>query len=165
VVAPWDQLIDPAQLEGVSRSEHRGSLLGSQRTATQLRFQYPSGWYPGSNPADVHIFVQNIPESPKPSAQDFVKFEILWLNSSPSLGEGRGDPQEWQTVSIAGERASLRVRTETPGRSRNVSAAFPLRGQWLGVFGYIRLQDEDPIFLDHYTAILLSMMASLTIGD
>ena len=165
VASPWDQVIDAVQLEGVTWSEYQGSLLDSRDEARPLLFQYPSGWHRGSNQSDVYVFVQNIPESPNPPAQDFVKFEILWLDDPPSLEEGQWDPQEWRTVIIAGENASLRVRTDVVGRSRTVSAAFPRQGHWIGVFGYIRLQDEDPALLDHYTATLLSMMASLTIGD
>lgn len=165
VASPWDQIIDAAQLQGVTWSEYRGSLLESKGATRPLHFQYPSAWQHGSNESDVHASIQNIPESPKPPAQDFVKFEILWLDSPPSLEEGQGDPQEWRTVIIAGENAALRVRTEVVGRSRSVSAAFPRQGHWIGVFGYIRLQDEDPALLDHFTGILLSMMASLTIGD
>jgi Tol biopolymer transport system component len=166
----WEQLIAPSLVEDVTWAAFTGRIQAPDKGATwRIDFSYPAEWIEPqvlSGPP-VSISVQNLPPLPPgPGEQDFVKFEVLWHDEAPAHTPDGGSTQcEWHTVEVAGTRGILSLCTVIPGRSRIVAAIFRLGTSWYSATGYITLPTEAPAVLDRYTATILEMIASLTMGD
>jgi hypothetical protein len=160
-VTTWAELLQHPSLEALSWEEHRGQF-SRKAILIDYSFQYPTGWLLFEDPAAGHVFVQNIPLSAKPPDTDFLKFEILLLESPPSV-ESILPPENYKTVLIAGHPAILEFRPILPGKAISVSATLEQDGYWILLGGYANLKDQNMEELDISTNILLNIISTFSL--
>jgi hypothetical protein len=159
----WEKLVDQAAIADIQVQEYSGQIHG-QETGLMFpfTFQYPSAWVFVPDPSPTRVSVQVVPSTPGEIREDFIRFEMFWLEESPVIPQGQVlDPDEIQTVMISGSPAVMQTATDLPGMGRNIMAFVEHEGAWYAIHGTIALPAEDYEKLEKYTDIIYSMIASV----
>ena len=163
-VVSWEELVDQQAIADLEWQEYSGPIQG-QKTGLMwsFAFQYPATWVFVPDPSPTRVSVQVVPSTPGEIREDFVRFEMSWLEESPVIPQGQVlDPDEILTVMISGSPAIMQSATDLPGMGRSIMAFVERDGVWYALHGTVALPKEDYEKLEKYTDILYSMISSVT---
>lgn len=162
----WAVLIDQNLIESIQWDTYRGTFQGSDKSRLwSYSFHYPSDFYASNQGGLNQGYVQNHPPSQGQSVKGaFIKFEVVTLREPPMIGDGGAiNPQDFQTVIIAGQLGVVQVDTRLPDQNRLVSAVFSYAGGWVAAAGYINLSLVDPASLEKWTQVMFQILSTFDI--